>query len=380
MSTTPNRFSDKRLLTGGLRNDELGRVTATNFMEFNVGPRSPVTEGAQYDSLVLELIYARSYGAIPETRQSVEIHALNQGFEEGATYYNNDGLAIDPALLGIATVPTKLSGSNDTLQYRLDDALGQDIFDRALATDSTVLSSSQFREFLPGIALVPTTDNSFVSSFEPSGARIIMYFTDAENETKEHTFTIRLFFNRVAGDLTGTALAGLSLSEDEFVAADEGFYLQSGTGITPKISMDSVLDFIQNQSSPTRSVLLNRVDINVGLADVADTASAPATITAYDFRPGSFVRDTLTADRQRQTVSFFGLFSDQTTPPTASAISLTDGRYRLPITNYLRGLIANDTLDRELIILAEDFDSSVSQLATVRDSVYLDVYYSLLKQ
>ena len=379
VNTNPTAFSDKQLLTGSLQDTDLGSVSATSFMEFNVGPRAPVTEGAQYDSLVLELIYARSYGTTQEVRQSVEIRALTQRFEDGVVYYNNSNLAVDPSVLGVASLPTKLTGSNDTLRYRLDDALGQDIFDRALATDSTVISSAQFREYLPGLALVPTADNRFVGSFEPQGARIIMYFTDAENAVKEHTFTIRLFFNRIVGDLTGTALAGLDASGEEFDADDGRLYLQSGTGVTPKISMDSVLTFIQNQSDANQRVLLNRVDINLGLADIADTIDAPAAILAYDFEPGSLVRDTLTIDRQRQTVSFFGLFGDQSPPPAASSIPLVDGRYRFPITNYLRALIANDTLNRELIVLAEDFDSSVNRLATVRDSVYLDVYYSLLK-
>ena len=379
VNTSRTSREDKRMLAGSFQRAGQGEVNATSFIDFSVGPRTQVGDTAQYQSLELELLYVRSYGQDQETSQSLEIRPLDQPFNDTLAYYSTDALSIQPSVLGNAIVTTKLKPGVDTLRFRLDDALGQLIFDRAQANDSSVLSGPQFRDFFPGIALVPAAGNSFVSGFVPDGSRMIMSFTDAENELKEHTFTLRRFFNRVEGDYTGTALAGLNSPGDEVDPADGNFYLQSGTGVAPKITMDSVIRFVQSKSDDTQSVLLNRVDLNIGLAEVADTLEAPAAIFAYDFEPGSYTRVTI-VDPRTGTVSHRGLYSDQgSQPPSASAVPLDSLHYRIPVTSYLRILLDSDTSSNALYILANDFESSISNIVTTPDSVYLDVYYSLLK-
>lgn len=377
-SNTPTE--SKRLLAGSFQHADQGMVTASSFIDFSVGPRTQVGDTAQYASLELELVYVRSYGNEQETSQSLEIRPHDQRFVDSLNYYSNNAFSVQPTTLGTATVTTKLRGAADTLRFRLDDALGQLIFDRAQAKDSSVLSGPQFREFFPGIALLPTAGNSFVSSFVADGSRMIMSFTDANNEPKEHTFTVRRFFNSIQGEYSGTPLAGLSTPGNETEPADGNLYVQSGTGVTPKITMDSVIRFIRSQSNDNQAVQLNRADLNLGLAETADTLEAPAALFAYNFEPGTLMRDSLGVDNQRRPV-YGGLFGDQASQPgAASPIPLDSVRYRIPITNYLKGLIANDTINSELFILANDFESSVSNIVTTPDSVYMDVYYSVLKQ
>lgn len=380
VNTTNRSQTDSKRLLAGSETSEVGTVMATSFMDFTVGPKVAVGDTADYESLELELLYERSYGTVQSVSQMLDVRPLAQPFDDNtADYFASSTLDLKSNSLGTVTVTTKLTGATDTLRFRLDDALGQQIFDLAKANDSTVLSGPQFREFFPGIALVPAGSGDFVGSFSPESARIIMNFTDADNERQEHTFTLRRYFSGITEDFSGTALAEFATTDGAIVPTDGNFYLQSGSGVTPKISMDSVLTFIQNQSDDTQKVLLNRVDINIGLDDPADTINAPLSIAAYEFDPGTLARDTVGRDQRSGDLLFRGLFSDQSTAGTTTAIPLSDARYRLPITNYVRGLIASDTLNRELIILADDFESSTAYIATGQDSVYLNVYYSLLK-
>ena len=370
---------DRRLLAGR-QTTALGVAEATTFMEFTVGPRSAVGDTATYQSLELELLYERSYGAVQEISQSLEVHRLTQPFDDSLEfYYNSNNLAFADPVLGTVTTSTKFSGGLDTLRFRLDNTLGQAIFDLAQAGDSTVLSGPRFREFLPGLALVPAADNNFVNSFDAARVRLIMNFTNAQGEIKEHTFTIRRYFSEVTGDYAGTAIAELVEPGSRVVPTDGNLYLQSGAGIAPRIRFDSLLAFVRSQTTDRQSIRLNRVDFNVGLSDAQDTLNAPAALFIYEFVPDSlgFLSRMAVANRG-QILGYRGVVGDQSSPPQATPAVLEGTQYRLPVTNYLSAVVENDTLEQRLYLWANNFESSLSYFVTPGDSLYLDVSYTVL--
>ncbi len=340
-----------------------------------------VGDTATYQSLELELLYERSYGAIQEINQVLEIRRLTQRFDDNQVfYYNSDNLAFADPVLGTVTTSTKFSGGLDTLRFRLDNALGRTIFDLAQAGDSTVLSNAQFREFLPGLALVPTASNSFVSSFDPVRVRLIMNFTNAQGEIKEYTFVARRYFSRVTGDYAGTALAGLDGPGNRVTPDDGNLYLQSGAGVAPRIGFDSIIAFVRNQTTNQQSVLLNRVDLKIELNKAQDTLNAPPALFIYEFAPDSLglLQRTPVSDGRGGIAGYRGVPGDQSTPPQATALVLDGTQYALPITNYLSAVVESDTLEQRLYLWANNFDSSLSHFVTSGDSIYLDVKYTVL--
>lgn len=373
--------SRKRLLAGR-QVTELGIAEATTFIDFMAGPRATVGDTATYQSLELELLYERSYGATQASQQSLEVHQLVDSLSNDPAfiYYNSDNSAYASSLLGTVTTSAKRTGGLDTLRFRLDDALGRVIFDLAKAKDSTVLDGTKFREFLPGLALVPTTANSFVSSFDPIRVRLIMNFTNAQGEIKEHTFVVRRYFSSVTGDYAGTALAGLNGLENQVIPDDGNLYLQSGAGVVPRIGFDSLLAFVRSQTTEQQSIRLNRVDFNVGLSDAQDTLNAPPALFIYDFLPDSLGRlqRIPVPDGRGGFAGYRGVVSDQGTPPQASPAVLNGTQYSLPITNYLAAILESDTLDQRLYLWSNNFDSSLSHFVTSGDSIYLDVSYTVL--
>jgi hypothetical protein len=370
-----------RRLLAGRQATALGVAEATTFMEFDVGPRTAVGDTAAYQSLELELLYERSIGATQDTRQSLEVRRLTQRFNDSLNfYYNSDDLAYADQALGTVATDTKFSGELDTLRFRLDNTLGQAIFDLAQAGDSTVLSSPRFREFLPGLAIVPSATNTFVSSFDASHARLIMNFTNAQGEVKEHTFAVRRYFSRVTGDYTGTALAGLTEPGSRVVPTDGNLYLQSGAGIAPRIGLDSLLAFMRSQTNEQQSVRLNRVDFNLGLRNAQDTLNAPPALFIYDFVLDSLglLQRTPVSDGRGGIAGYRGVPGDQSTPPQATALVLDGTQYTLPITNYASAVVESDTLSQRLYLWASNFDASLSHFVTPGDSIYLDVNYTVL--
>ena len=377
-----SRISRPRLLAGR-QSTALGLAQATTFMDFTTGPRSAVGDTATYQSLELELLYDRSYGTIQQLSQSLEVHRLVEPFVDTLNaYYNSESLAFADPVLGTVTTSTKFTGGLDTLRFRLDDALGQTIFDLAQAQDSTVLAGPQFREFLPGLALVPTAANNFVSSFDPTRVRLIMNFTDAQGEPKEHTFVLRRYFSQVTGDYSGTALAGLTAPGSRVVPDDGNLYLQSGAGVAPRIGFDSLLAFVRSQRTDQQSILLNRVEFNLGLRDAQDTLNAPRALYAYVFALDTVgvLRRIPIRNRQDTRIieGYGGIFGNQSPSAEAVPIPLDNARYRYPITDYLVAVVGNDTLDQQLYLWANDFESSVSHFVTSGDSIYLDVDYTVL--
>ncbi len=375
--------SDRKRLLAGRQATRTGLVGATTFMDFTVGPRSVVGDTAAYQSLELELLYERSYGETLVGQQTLEIRRLTQPFDdEQSQYYNSSGLAFADPVLGTVATSTKLTGGLDTLRFRLDNTLGQTIFDLAEAGDSTVLDGAKFRDFLPGLALVPTASNSFVSSFDPIRVRLIMNFTDAQGEVKEHTFVVRRYFSQVEGDYAGTALAGLTTAGSRVVPDDGNLYLQSGAGIAPRISLDSLLAFERSQTTEQQSIRLNRVDLIVGLSEAQDTLNAPPALFVYDFVPDSLnlLQRSPVRDSRGQLLGYRGVPGDQSSPPQAAALVLNGTQYSLPITNYLSAVVEGDTLDQRLYLWASNFDSSLSHFVTSGDSIYLDVRYTVLSR
>ncbi len=356
-----------------------GLVTATGFMDFTVGPRVVVGDTAQYVSLELEVLYDRSYGSPQEVSQTLEVFPTTQPFDDSIFYYNRASLALDDNPIGTVTVDTKLEGAIDTLRFRLDDALGREIFDSAQEGDSAVIVGDQFRDFLPGLALVSEAGNTFIGSFSAEGIRLIMNFTDANNEAREQTFTVRRYFHQVTGDYDGTPLSALAAAAGPITPPDQNFYLQSGTGVTPVINMDSLVAFYALNQQQDRPILLNRVDFNIGLNNANDTIDAPSSLFAYVLEEDSLGRQVrVSLGTQGNQTVFEGLGSDQGTGNVAAPIALSNNRYRIPITNYANEILNDTTLRQDLYIRANTFGSTTSQFFTVPDSVYLDVFYTVL--
>ena len=371
---------NSRSLAGRIQDADLGSVSVSTFIKFGVAsPRPAVEANARYDSMALRTIYTRSYGPADNSILALQVQRLAQPFKDSTIYYSDDLLPVEAPVLSTVRLMSKVTGPADTLTFRIDDALGQDFFQRAQGSDDSMISDSELQEFFNGLALTPTEDSRSVGSFDARGIRLIMYFTDADNDAQTYEFSVSNYFNNIRGDRAGTALMVLTAPDQEIIPADGRFYLQSGAAITPKLDLGAALDSIRGYSADTtQQALLNRVELSIGLADIRDTLNAPPSIAAYSFEPESY-RRIPQRDQSGRFIGYQGAVSDQTRQGVADEMTLNaNGQYQLPVTNFINVLLANESASPELIVLGSNFDQSVNQIVTLPDSVYLNIYYSLL--
>ena len=386
-SATRSANSGGSILVGNLPSPAFGNTQATSFVGFDVGRRKEVAEAAQYDSLVLTLPVTQVYTASGTGQQSISLYPLSAPFEN-RRYYRNDALPFQPNPLGEVTLSEQ--NTNDTLRVRLSDALGQELFAKSKAQDNDVISDSLFSLYFPGIALSPQTGGDLVAALSPAGMRMELYFTQSDSAFA-NTFDAVQFFNNIQDDRIGTPLATLQNPGMEAVASDGAFYLQSGTGVTPKIDFQALVDFIQQRNTDGQNALLNRVDFRIALSSEQDTAQAPGSIIAYFPEGNNFARqireveqrDRVTGDTVVTDAYFLGIptaQSNQQRLGEAGPIPLRRDGYSLTITDYAEALLRQpEGGNTQVLVQAPNFNASFTQLVTAADSVYLDVYYTLLK-
>ena len=379
--------SGGNILVGNLPSPAFGNTRATSFVGFDVGRRKEVVAAAQYDSLVLTLPVTQVYTANGTGQQSVSLYPLSAPFEN-KRYYRDEAIPFQPNPLGQITLSEQ--DENDTLRVRLSDALGQELFAKSKAQDNDVISDSLFSLYFPGFALSPQSGENLIAALSPAGMRMELYFTQSDSAFV-NTFDAVQFFNNIQDDRRGTPLAALQNPGVEVDASDSAFYLQSGTGVTPKIDFQALIDFIGQRNTDGQNALLNRVDFHIALSSEQDTARAPSSIIAYFPEGNNFERqirevrgvNPTTRDTVVTDAYFLGLPAgqpNQRRPGEAGPIPLRRDGYSLTITDYAEVLLQQpEGSNTQVLIQAPNANASLTQLVTAADSIYLDVYYTLLK-
>ncbi len=389
-----NTTNPQRFLLGNYLNAQFGRTQAVCFSEFDISSKGTITAEDVFDSLSLTLVNNYFYGATEaDLPLTFAIYQLTDTIEN-KNFYRFESAAYQPQPLArfTFTPDPDVASSNDTLQIRLSDVLGSDLFEKAKSNAQEMSTDSAFREYFKGIALVPESENNYMAGFSSAGIRLTLYYsTPSETESSITTFGLgsytyddknrsTILFNNIEYDRSGTPLAGITMPREESQASDSNLYLQSGTGLSPLIDFQPLVDFVNNIKSGEEKqyILLNRVEFHMGVPVYGTGIRPPAAIRGYEVDE-NFRREITYLPAARQNV-FIGLFADNANrAPEASAIELDSLSYNSRITNYMQFLADEDLEETEFLWIADGFESSVNQFVTSPDSVRLKVYYTILK-
>lgn len=252
-----------------------------------------------FDSLVLSLAYGNTgqggsfysrktgTGNVDLDEQTFKVYAVTQNNFTGQDTLFSDGTIRNNGLkgtlqydenqpIGEATINPGVGNTDSVyvdgeafaphMRIRINDNFGQNLFN---APASAYASNEAFREFFPGLVVVP--DNNFAAPegqilfIDPSAAisRLTMYYTNNSTaESVRETYFIDMNndvprFNLFEKDYTGTGVeqALSRTSPDDFSGGSEMTYVQGLSGVRTEVSIPHLLkafpvekDFIINQA------------------------------------------------------------------------------------------------------------------------------------
>lgn len=277
---------DSLLLIGSINDANVGKIRCSTFFQLGKPTETTLKETDEYDSITLKLTYSGySYG---DTNQlfSIAVHRLSEEPAESENLYNTSSINYYTTTLGTHSFYPQPT-SNDTIEFRLDDALGLDLFNKMMNKNDVFSTTTDFLEYFNGLAILPDENiNSSIVSFIAKGASLSMKlyihrFMEVDYEVA-YDFPIiynELQFNKIYHDFSGTGLENFVQQRFDIASAETGnkSYLFGGAGLMVKIKFPAMQELLNSERGAilkTELTLFPEINSSNG-------SSLPAEVVLY---------------------------------------------------------------------------------------------------
>lgn len=289
-----------RVLTGSYQHEKLGTVTATGFTNFS-RTTSAIPTDAVYDSAVLVLQTNYWYGLTSAPAASgLSVHLLQESLpvveveydtlQNGTidTLYRNtsfnsdDKVPFNTESVGQTNFFTDPDKEENEVHVMLDDTFGSDLFTKFKDQDAEVENNEKLQSYFKGFALVSTESPGHMLGFDHAETKLYLYHHTASTDSLRYTLEISpnasSWFTNIESDRSGTALASLTETLQDFVPGDGNIYLQAGVGIVPKIDFSPFVNFID---SIGQKVVINQAKFSISIDLPGEFLPPPAGLQPY---------------------------------------------------------------------------------------------------
>ena len=211
----------------GTYNDAyMGQITSEAFLQVRP-PGLPALDPQRdrYDSIGMTLFFRKSnpfYGdtTIPQTFEVHQVTALYQLPPLQTAWWSNQALPIGPAL-GSTTVsiapnlPYTSQNAGDTVKIRMDDALGQQLYNMVYNKSDTVANLPTFENWFNGLCITPGPGSGgAMYGFFDSCLMRVYYSENTNGASVTKTIDFPLYsragqWNYIVNDRTGSPIANL---------------------------------------------------------------------------------------------------------------------------------------------------------------------------
>jgi len=250
----------------GTYNDAyLGQVTSQAYLQVRPPANLPALDPQRdfYDSIGMAILYRRSnpyYGdtTLPQTFEVHQVidtlYQLNLPNQTG--WFSNNYLPIGPSL-GSTTVtiapniPYTSQNAGDTVKIRMDDNLGQELFNMAYNKSDTLTTLTTFLNWFKGLCITPGAGEpggTMYGFFDSCLMRV--YYRENTNGaavTKSIDFTIynaAASWNYITNDRSGSPIANLVVPTSvtqpppttPSSATGHASYVDNALGLTTKLT------------------------------------------------------------------------------------------------------------------------------------------------
>ncbi len=277
-----------RILLGTHVDEKLGRITASSF--FQIAPSSSIDlqdEDITFDYLALNLIYDHYsyYDTTSSITLSVFRVAEKMETEEDNYLYNTNTFSLANEPLGKLTFLPR-PNRDDSLEIKLSDVLGQELFVKAKNGDDNLSSSTAFLKYFYGLAVIPDTATSSCLLGFSKTPELRLYYTDrsttpvTKNYVSLSASSGNIIFSNVRTNQDGTALENLSSEREKLSAtvSNDVSFLQSGAGLALRVDMPYLHDLKQATNFYLQQALL---EIYVVRKSYGELTPLPTSLVVY---------------------------------------------------------------------------------------------------
>ena len=257
-----------RILIGNYEDPIFGKVKSNSYFQLASNMYSLNNDGSDtettnyvFDSISMILKYDNYYYGDTTKVQTFDIHRLTQKVKtniDSKNFYNNSALTYSDESLGkISYKPRPIE--KDSIIIKMNDAFGAAIFQKIKKREITGFDN--FSEYLKGLVLVPSTDDSSsVIGFNAATSKIRLYYSKYQADTEETSYVIDFTimdvskqFNSISSDKTGTLLQNLPVSSSKLSTSftNRAGFIQSGSGVACRIDFPNIkqLKYISNKGA-----------------------------------------------------------------------------------------------------------------------------------
>ncbi len=379
------------IIAGSYNDPVFGKIAASSFFELASPSGVPDLHiSAAYDSLVLQMRSDSSFYGDTSIAQRFNIHELSSLIEFGddKTYlYNRSNFPVYATPLGSAIVTIRPS-LKDSVNIRLSDTKGQELFALIQSKSQEVLTSTDFEQYFKGIR-ISSDDNTVdaaVYSFSDS-VTMRLYYHESNPYLSQKYIDFVLTsrnkqFNSLQYDRSGTALDMAIPETKEIPSALTGgsAYVQPLTGVLLKMRFPSL-----------RSLLARSDYIKIMKAELIIAPSKGSYSYNY-MLPSQLIAASANVNNQLSGYLAVGgnaaSQSVQYGDLTIDWLYGEDTRYTYDVTAYMQSEIGSDVENTNGLIFAPpspEYNTKLNRLV-VNDNalgmggVKLKIYYISVQQ
>lgn len=388
------------LMTGDYTDSDFGNLKVQSYMAVIPPSTSPNIPEAvlEADSVEMDLRLNYYFGQSPASYQLL-VHELTEQLDFEKTYYSFNSTPFDAASLIDSTFD--ISESDTLLNLNLNSMKDQ-LFQALQDYEADSAGVAEFLQEFNGLSLITGANSNAVLGFnnQHSQSKITLYYTT--NDTIVNTVELRYsyYYNQIVPDYTGTELEGIQLLTD-FSPASGKVYLQTGSGLVPKVDFKPFYDFIDHDTTGT--VVINKAVLKIdNLQGLDGTIEPPLQMSFYytnetnevvlvgdEIRfPGTIQTDAVYISTTRNNLDPF----NTSVRSVRAQLDTANVNYEPQITLFLQ-FIADGAFDREDIGLVfsmpfsyveaptsiSDIGRNVDRFILEPDDLRLEIFYTRLK-
>ena len=321
-SIRTSALNERSITAGKYHDPEIGDVSATSFFRVGLPSNKVLPTDAVYDSILLVMVDDNFFMGDTMNTFTLQVHRLMQTLKarDDGFLYNTSSFHFDPALFGSVSY-TPRPGTDDTLNIRLDDSFGQELFDLFMTKDEKIQTLDNFLNYFKGLVVTFNESDNAIQGFKAAEAlpemKLFYHYSDVTSVSRFLSFPINssnfLQFNRF--NIDNPVVEFPENQKDKLYAplTDNKTYVQGGTGIATRFEIPylrNLLELHENMQVLRAELVLEPVRNTYKLFKLPERISL--YITDRLNRIGSPMRDEISGEILTGNLVIDNLYQEET--------------------------------------------------------------------